>query len=574
MKAKEVYNAWLGDPYFDEETKEELRGIAGNDREIEERFYTELEFGTAGLRGIIGAGTNRMNKYTVRKATQGLANYIILSGNKEKGVAISYDSRHMSPEFADEAALCLAANGIRAYVFTSLRPTPELSFAVRYYGCTAGINITASHNPAEYNGYKVYWEDGAQITPPHDTGIMAEVKKISGFGSVRTMDRNEALQQGLYVPIDKEADEAYYEAVRSCILSPEEIKKYAKELKIVYTPLHGTGLVPVTHILADLGFDHVYVVESQREPDGSFPTVKAPNPETEEAFIPALELAKEVDADLILATDPDADRLGVRIRIDKGVYKDLNGNVSGCLIGEYQLARRKELGTLPADGELITSIVSTNMSKAIAESYGVKFVEVLTGFKYIGREMLRMEQEKDGTFLFGFEESYGCLFGTYARDKDAVAASMGLCEAAAYAKSKGLTLNDILESIYSRVGYYSENVASLTMAGIEGLNHIAAIMANLRENPPSRIGAYEVKRIRDYKSGMIRDCESGAETGTGLPSADVLYYDLENDGWVAVRPSGTEPKIKLYFGIRSASEEDAAGETEEMKKNVAKLAEI
>ncbi len=388
------------------------------------------------------------------------------------------------------------------------------------------------------------------------------------------MDRQEALQQGLYIPIDKEADEAYYEAVKSCILSPEEIKKYAKELKIVYTPLHGTGLVPVTHILADLGFDQVYVVESQREPDGAFPTVKAPNPETEEAFIPALELAKEVDADLILATDPDADRLGVRIRIDKGVYKDLNGNVSGCLIGEYQLARRKELGTLPSDGELITSIVSTNMSKAIAESYGVKFVEVLTGFKYIGREMLRMEQEKDGTFLFGFEESYGCLFGTYARDKDAVAASMGLCEAAAYAKSKRLTLNDILEGIYSRVGYYSENVASLTMAGIEGLNHIAAIMANLRENPPARIGAYEVKRVRDYKSGMIRDCESGAETGTGLPSADVLYYDLENDGWVAVRPSGTEPKIKLYFGIRSASEEDAAGETEEMKKNVAKLAEI
>ncbi|MBR3397279.1 MAG: phospho-sugar mutase [Lachnospiraceae bacterium] len=574
MNAKDVYSAWLEDPYFDEETKKELRSIAGDEKEIEERFYTELEFGTAGLRGIIGAGTNRMNKYTVRKATQGLANYIILTGNKEKGVAVSYDSRHMSPEFADEAALCLAANGIRAYVFTSLRPTPELSFAVRYYGCTAGINITASHNPAEYNGYKVYWEDGAQITPPHDTGIMAEVKKISGYGSVRTMDKKEALQQGLYIPIDQEADEAYYEAVKNCILSPEEIKKYAKELKIVYTPLHGTGLVPVTHILADLGFEQVYVVESQREPDGAFPTVKAPNPETEEAFLPALELAKEVDADLILATDPDADRLGVRIRIDKGVYKDLNGNVSGCLIGEYQLARRKELGILPADGELVTSIVSTNMSKAIAESYGVKFVEVLTGFKYIGREMLRMEQEKDGTFLFGFEESYGCLFGTYARDKDAVAASMGLCETAAYARSKGLTLNDILEGIYSRVGYYSENVASLTMAGIEGLNHIAAIMENLRKNPPSRIGAYEVKRIRDYKSGKILDCGSGAETGTGLPSANVLYYDLENDGWVAVRPSGTEPKIKLYFGIRSASEADAGRETEEMKKNVAKLAEI
>jgi len=574
MNAKETYRAWLDDPYFDEETKKELLAVADDEKEIEERFYTELEFGTAGLRGIIGAGTNRMNKYTVRKATQGLANYIKLTGNSAKGVAISYDSRHMSPEFADEAALCLAANGIKAYVFTSLRPTPELSYAVRHLGCTAGINITASHNPAEYNGYKVYWEDGAQITPPHDTGIMAEVKKISGYDSVFTMERKEAEEKGLYIPIDEEVDAAYYEAIKKCILSPEAIKEYAKDLKIVYTPLHGTGLVPVTHILADLGFENVYVVESQREPDGAFPTVKAPNPETEEAFIPALKLAEEVDADLILATDPDADRLGVRIKVGKGVYKDLNGNVSGCLIGEYELARRKELGILPEDGELITSIVSTNMSKAIAESYGVKFVEVLTGFKYIGAEMLRMEKENAGTFLFGFEESYGCLIGTYARDKDAVAASMALCEAAAYAKSKGITLNDILEGIYARVGFYSENVTSLTMAGIEGLNHIAAIMEKLRSEPPKSIGAYAVKRVRDYKTGIITDCAAGSSEPTGLPSANVLYYDLEDDGWVAVRPSGTEPKIKLYFGIRSGSPEKAAEESAEMEKNVLKLAEI
>ena len=572
MNARETYEAWMNSPYFSDETKAELLAIRDDAHEIEERFYKELEFGTAGLRGIIGAGTNRMNIYTVRKATQGLANYIIKCNACDRGVAISYDSRHMSPEFADEAALCLAANGIKAYVFTSLRPTPELSFAVRYYGCTAGINVTASHNPSNYNGYKVYWEDGAQITPPHDSGIMAEVLAIKDYADVKTMPKEEALKNGLYIPVDKEADEAYYAALKNCILSSEAIAKFAKELKIVYTPLHGTGLVPVTKILSDLGFENVYVVPQQKDPDGDFPTVPYPNPEADEAFALAMELAGKVDADLILATDPDADRLGVRIKTGKGEYLDLNGNVSGCLIGYYELKRRKELNCLPEDGELVTSIVSSKMSKAIAEAYGIKFAEVLTGFKWIGREMLRMENEKCGTYLFGFEESYGCLIGTYARDKDAVAASMALCEAAAYAKSKGRTLYDELTEIYETVGYYREDVRSITMSGIEGLAEIAAIMKKLRNTEINEIGGFRVLKVRDYQKGVITDMASKAETKTGLPGADVLYYELENDGWVAVRPSGTEPKIKLYFGIKGSTAEDADATAAQMKASVAALA--
>ena len=571
MNAKEMYESWLADPYFDDETRQELEAIRGDEKEIEERFYKGLEFGTAGLRGIIGAGTNRMNRYTVRKATQGLANYILSQGKEKMGVAISYDSRHFSPEFADEAALCLAANGIKAYVFTSLRPTPELSFAVRYYGCTAGINITASHNPAEYNGYKVYWADGAQITPPNDTGIMDEVNRITGFDSVLTMDKQAAMDQGLYIPIDEEADDAYCAAVKACILSPEAVAEYAGELKIVYTPLHGTGRMPVQRILTELGFEKLYVVPEQAEPDGAFPTVSYPNPEAEEAFALALKLAEEVDADLILATDPDADRLGVRIREEKGKYLDLNGNVSGCLIADYELRRRKELGILPKDGEVITSIVSTNMASALAKKYGVRFAECLTGFKYIGREMLRMETEKDGTFLFGFEESYGCLIGDYARDKDAVAASMALCEAAAYARSKGTSLIAMLQEMYENVGYYREDVKSITLPGIEGRKQIDAIMAKLRSEPPKKAGAYSVLRVRDYKEGTITDCSTGASVPTGLPAADVLYYDLEKDGWLAVRPSGTEPKIKLYIGICEDSSDKADQAIRDLKSEVMNL---
>ena len=570
MNAMEVYQSWLDDPGFDAETKKELEGIANDSKEIEERFYKGLEFGTAGLRGIIGAGTNRMNKYTVRRATQGLANYIKKCKAEDMGVAISYDSRHFSPEFADDAALCLAANGIKAYVFTSLRPTPELSFAVRYYGCTAGINITASHNPAEYNGYKVYWADGAQITPPHDAGIMEEVNKVEGYTSALTMDKEEALAKGLYIPIDKEADDAYIAAVKACILSKAEIEEYASRIRIVYTPLHGTGLIPVTRILSELGFSQVFVVEEQKEPDGAFPTVAYPNPEADDAFTLALKLANEVDADLILATDPDADRLGVRIKVEKGIYKTLNGNVSGCLIGDYEIGRRKELFGLPENGEIISSIVSTNMAGAIASYYGIRFMQCLTGFKHIGREMLRMETEKDGTYLFGFEESYGCLIGDYARDKDAVAASMALCEAAAYAKSIGKSLNDLLEDLYTRLGFYSEDVVSLTMPGKEGLEKIASIMKKLREDPLTRAGNIPVLAVRDYKKDVITDLASGEVKPTGLPKADVLYYDLEDDGWIAVRPSGTEPKIKLYFGVKAENEEKAKALLESLKEDVLK----
>ncbi len=571
MNAKETYNLWLSDPYFDEATKAELLSIKDNENEIEERFYMDLEFGTAGLRGIIGAGTNRMNIYTVRKATQGLANYILHEGKKDEGVAISYDSRHMSREFADEAALCLAANGIKAYVFTSLRPTPELSFAVRHLGCTAGINITASHNPSEYNGYKVYWADGAQITPPHDMGITNEVRKINDYSNVYTTDKEKAIKDGLYIPIDKDVDEAYYRAVLSCVLSKEEINKYASDIKIVYTPLHGTGLVPVTTILERLGFKNVYVVEEQREPDGDFPTVPYPNPETEKAFELGIELAKKVDADIVLATDPDADRLGVRIKVSKGVYRDLNGNVSGCLIGDYEIGRRKELYGLPKDGEIVGSIVSTNMAKAIADYYGIRFVEVLTGFKYIGAEMLRAENEHDGTYLFGFEESYGCLIGTYARDKDAVSASMALCEAAAYARSKNKTLNDFLEENCKRYGYYKEDLISITMNGKEGLKKIASIMEELRANTPSSFGPLKVERIRDYKKGVVKNVSDGSEVPSGLPSSNVLYYDLENDGWVAARPSGTEPKIKFYFGIKAETPKKAEKLAEIVKESLSNI---
>ena len=555
---REKYQEWLENPCFDEATKAELRGIAGDEKEIEERFYTELEFGTAGLRGVIGAGTNRMNIYTVRKATQGLANYIVSLGNQNKGVAIAYDSRRMSPEFADEAALCLCANGIKAYVFESLRPTPELSYAVRRLGCTAGINITASHNPPEYNGYKVYWEDGAQITPPHDTGIMAEVKKVTDFAAVKTMPLAEAKAAGLYQVIGSEVDDAYIAELKKLVLHPEAIEAVQKDLRIVYTPLHGTGNLPVRRVLRELGFTNVYVVKEQELPDGDFPTVSYPNPEAAEAFTLGLQLAKEVDADLVLATDPDADRLGVYVKDQKsGAYHSLTGNMSGCLIGEYVISQRKEKEGLPTDGALIKSIVSTNMADAIAKYYGIALIEVLTGFKFIGQKILQFETEGKGTYLFGMEESYGCLPGTYARDKDAVAATMVLCEAAAYYKIRGKTLWDAMIDMYEKYGYYKEDVKSITLKGIEGQEKIQRIMETLRAEAPRQIGDYPVVSARDYKKDTILSMKDGAVTPTGLPSSNVLYYDLTDDAWVCVRPSGTEPKVKLYYGVKGTSLKDA-----------------
>ncbi|CCY53661.1 phosphoglucomutase/phosphomannomutase alpha/beta/alpha domain II [Coprococcus sp. CAG:782] len=556
---KAIYEQWLNNPLFSQETKDELLAIKDDEKEIEERFYCDLVFGTAGLRGIIGAGTNRMNVYVVRKATQGLANYIIKAGKQDKGVAIAYDSRRMSPEFSMEAALCLAANGIKAYRFESLRPTPELSFAVRHLGCVAGINVTASHNPPEYNGYKVYWEDGAQITPPHDTGIMAEVKAITDFADTKTMDMDEAIKAGLLVTIGAEVDDAYMAELKKLVINQDAIDKYGKELKIVYTPLHGTGNIPARRILAELGFENVYVVPEQELPDGEFPTVEYPNPEAKEAFTLALDLAKKVDADVVLATDPDADRLGVYAKDSKtGEYKVFTGNMSGSLLCEYEVSQMKaKNGSLPADGAIIKTIVTTNMVDAIAKEYGTDLIECFTGFKNIGREILKFEETGKGTYLFGFEESYGCLIGTHARDKDAIVATMALCEAAAYYRGQGKTLWDAMMDMYEKYGYYIDDIKTVTLKGVEGSKKIGHIMNILRANVPLEVAGYKTKVVRDYRLEYIRNLETGDVRPTGFPNANVLYYELENEAWLAVRPSGTEPKIKFYFGVKGASYDEA-----------------
>jgi len=570
MDYKKIYDEWMNNPYFDEDTKKELAAIADDDKEIKERFYADLEFGTAGLRGIIGAGINRMNIYVVRRATQGLANYIKKQGGEDKGVAIAYDSRRMSPEFADEAALCLAANGIKAYRFESLRPTPELSFAVRHLGCIAGINVTASHNPPEYNGYKVYWEDGAQITPPHDGGIMAEVKAISDLSTCKTMDKEEAVKAGLYVTIGAEVDDVYIGELKKLVLHQDCIDKYGKDIKIVYTPLHGTGNIPARRVLKEIGFEHVYVVPEQELPDGEFPTVSYPNPEAAEAFELALKLAKEKDADLVLATDPDADRLGVYVKDTKsGEYISLTGNMSGCLLADYEIGQMKAVkGSLPEDGALIKTIVTSNLADEIAKAYDVKLIEVLTGFKYIGQQILGFETTGKGHYLFGFEESYGCLIGTHARDKDAIVATMALCEAAAYYKSQGKTLWDAMLSLYDKYGYCMDAIQSVGFKGIEGLEKIQSIMANLRENTPAKIGKYDVISARDYKADTVKNMATGEVTPTGLPNSNVLYYDLRDSAWLCVRPSGTEPKVKFYYGVKGTSLEDARTLSKELGEEV------
>lgn len=555
---KQVYEQWVNNPLFDQETKDELAAIRDDEKEIEERFYCDLVFGTAGLRGIIGAGTNRMNRYVVRKATQGLANYIKKAGKQNQGVAIAYDSRKMSPEFSMEAALCLAANGIKAYRFESLRPTPELSFAVRYLGCVAGINVTASHNPPEYNGYKVYWEDGAQITAPNDTGIMAEVKDITDFADTKTMDMDEAIQAGLLITIGSEVDDAYIAELKKLVLHKQAIDEVGKDLKIVYTPLHGTGNIPARRVLAELGFQNVYVVPEQELPDGNFPTVAYPNPEAKEAFTLALKLAKEVDADLVLATDPDADRLGIYAKdTATGEYKEFTGNMSGSLLCEYEVSQMKALHGLPEDGAIIKTIVTTNLVDAIARYYQVDLIECFTGFKNIGREILKFEQKGKGTYLFGFEESYGCLIGTHARDKDAIVATMALCEAAAYYKTQGKTLWDAMMDMYEKYGYYVDDIQTITLKGVEGSKKIGHIMNVLREEPPLSIAGYKTKVIRDYRLEHIKNLETGEVKPTGFANANVLYYELEEDAWLAVRPSGTEPKLKFYYGVKGDSYEGA-----------------
>ncbi len=571
MGYKENYKMWCESDYFDADTKAELKGIAQNEKEIEERFYKDLEFGTAGLRGILGAGSNRMNVYTVRRATQGLANYIISQNKKDQGVAIAFDSRHMSTEFADEAAKTLAANGIKAYVFDALRPTPELSFAVRYLGCCAGINITASHNPPEYNGYKVYWEDGAQITPPHDQGIMDEVKKITDYSKAKTMGYYEAKEAGLYQVIGKEVDDAYNQELKQLVLNLDAIKRMQKEIKIVYTPLHGTGNVPVRRILKELGFEQVYVVKEQELPDGNFPTVSYPNPESKEAFELGLKLAQEVQADLILATDPDADRLGVYVKDANGSYHVLTGNMSGTLIAEYLISQKKAKGLIPSGAAVVKSIVTTNLVDEVASYYGVDLIEVLTGFKYIGKQILEFEEKHSGSYLFGMEESYGCLPGDYARDKDAVAASMVLCEAAAYYQTKGKNLWDVMVEIYERYGYFQDSVTSITLEGKEGIEKIQSIIDSLEKNPPESLGQYKVMAIRNYRTDERIDLTSGQVTATNLPYSNVLYYELEDGAWVCVRPSGTEPKLKLYYGVKGENFEDAKNQGDALEKSLGDL---
>ena len=574
MDYRRNYEEWTTNLYFDVDTKAELNSIMLDENEIKERFYRELEFGTAGLRGIVGAGTNRMNIYTVRKATQGLANYIMKKGKQDKGVVIAYDSRHMSVEFANEAALCLSANGIKAYVFDALRPTPVLSFAVRHLQAVAGINITASHNPPEYNGYKVYWEDGAQITPPHDTGIMKEVEAISDYAQTKTMDAMAAQTMGFFEMIGSEVDDAYIAELKKLVLHQEAIEAVKNELKIVYTPLHGTGNVPVRRILRELGFTQVYIVKEQELPDGNFPTIASPNPETKEAFELGLELAKEVDADLVLATDPDADRLGVYVKdTTTGEYKALTGNMLGCLLADYEVGQKKALGSLPTDATIIKTIVTSTMAKAIADNYQIELIDVLPGFKFIGQKMLEFETTGKGSFVFGFEESYGCLLGTYARDKDAVVATMALCEAAAYYKKQGKTLWDALIELYEREGYYLETTQAVTLAGIEGSKKIEKILKTLRAEPLKQIGEYQVLKSRDYETSKVIDLKTGEEMSINLPPSNVIYYELERSAWICVRPSGTEPKIKFYCGVCGKSYEDAIKQSKELGEAILKVIE-
>ena len=573
MDYLEQYEYWMTNEYFDEKTHSELKAISGDDKEIEDRFYKDLEFGTGGLRGVIGAGTNRMNIYTVRRATQGLANYIIKQKGEQKGVAIAYDSRFMSPEFADEAALCLNANGIRSYVFSSLRPTPELSFAVRELGCIAGIVITASHNPPEYNGYKVYWEDGAQITYPKDKEIINEVKAVPSYDAVKTMGKELAISKRLYMIIGREIDDRYMEELKKQIINPEVIKQVASNIRIVYTPLHGTGNIPVRRVLSELGFENVYVVKEQEDPDPKFTTLEYPNPEDPKAFTLALKLAKEVNADIILATDPDADRLGIYARdYASGEYIPFTGNMSGMVIAEYILRERQKKGMLPKNGALVKTIVTTNLADALAKNYNVKLIEVLTGFKYIGEQIKLFEQNHDYEYVFGLEESYGCLAGTHTRDKDAVVAVMCLCEVAAWCKSKGLTLWDQMKRIYERYGYYREGMHTVTLKGIDGADKIKSIMDNLRADTPKMLAGLKVLKLRDYELNVAEDLITGEKSDTGLPKSNVLYFELENDSWCCVRPSGTEPKIKFYMGVKGEDLEDAGMKLEKLKAAVIALA--
>ena len=565
MNYKERYNEWINSDYFDEKVREELINL--DEKEIEDRFYKNLEFGTGGLRGKLGMGSNRMNIYTVRKATQGLSDYINkIEGAPAKGVVIAYDSRHMSPEFAKEAALCLNANGIKTYIFSRLTPTPELSFAVRELSCIAGIVITASHNPAQYNGYKVYFEDGAQITPPHDQNILNCVARVLDYKDCKTMSEEDAISKGLFNILPEDFDDKYVEQLKKQLVHPEIVREMGDELKVVYTPLHGTGNINVRRVLKEIGIKNVYIVKEQEKPDGDFPTVSYPNPEDSNAFVLALKLASEVDADIVLATDPDADRLGVYVKNEKGEYVSFNGNQSGILMAEYIFRERKETGTLPKNPAIVSTIVSTDMVYDVAREYGAKCFTTLTGFKFIGEKIKEFEENNSYDFVYGFEESYGALSGTYARDKDACVAVEILVEMAAFYKSKGKTLDDAMNEVYEKYGYYREKLITITLEGVEGLAKINSIMEDIRSNGLETVGDIKVSRIRDYKTGLIKDLSTNKTENTGLPKSNVIYFDLEGDAWACIRPSGTEPKIKLYIGAKEESYEMAEEKIEYIEK--------
>ena len=551
MDYKERYLNWLENPSIDEATKEELRSIAGNETEIEERFFQDLEFGTAGLRGVIGAGTNRTNQYTVGKANQGLANYIIKKGKQDKGVAISFDSRHMSKEFTELSALILNANGIKTYVFETLHPTPMLSFAVRYYGCTAGIMITASHNPREYNGYKAYWSDGCQVSAPKDKEIIDEVNAVTDFNSIKKMDKAEAIKAGLYNVIPESFDDEYMKKVMEQSLNSDLVKSMAKDFTIVYTPLNGTGNIPVRRILSMVGFENVFVVPEQEMPDGDFTTVPYPNPEDPKAFEYAIKLAKEKNADIIVGTDPDADRMGSVVKNKDGSYSVISGNMAGALLADYVLSQRTEKGLMPKNPALIKTIVTSRMTNEIAKKYNTTVFDVLTGFKHIAGKIRQFDKTHDYNFVFGFEESFGYLSGDYVRDKDAVVATMLICELAALYKSRGLTLADGIEELYQKYGYFGDRVKSLTLTGLDGLEKIHKIMVELRKNQPKELGGIEIAAIGDYQTGDIMEIATGKVSKSDLPSSDVLQYTLADGSWICIRPSGTEPKIKIYTGTKA-----------------------
>ena len=573
MRANELYKFWMENEYFDKETKEELKSIKDDPKEIEERFYRDLQFGTGGLRGIIGAGTNRINIYTIRKASQGLANHIKTLGVEDKGIVIAYDSRYKSPEFAMESAKVFAGNGIKVYLFEELRPTPELSFAVRYFKAAGGIVITASHNPKEYNGYKVYGEDGGQLAVEGANEVISHINKIEDITKVNFMEEQDAIKEGLIKMIGKEVDDEYIERLKTLCVNSELAREIGKDFKIIFTPLHGAGNKPVRRILDEIGFKKVLVVKEQELPDPEFSTIKYPNPEEIDAFKLAIEMAKKEDVDMIFGTDPDADRVGVIVRNKEGKYVPLTGNQIGCLMLEYILSQKKEKGELPDNAFVVKTIVSTELAKEIAKFYGVELVEVLTGFKFIGEKIKQLDENGDKKFMFGFEESYGYLAGTFVRDKDAVLASMLIAEMAAYYKSRDMSLYEGFLEVLGKYGYTIEGIKYFTLKGKVGLEKIDSAMQKLREDSIVEFGRYKALAVRDYDSGERIEVDSGVREKISLPQSNVLYYEMKNSAWFCIRPSGTEPKIKVYFGVTGSSMNDSKEKLADLQENVLSVIE-